>query len=264
MPSIIKIKELPFDFICSVKKEGHAIRQGYCIYRIGGNMELLLIVEDDKQIRNFISFSLKSQDYECLETATGKEALDMISTNKLSAVILDLGLPDMDGIDIIKKVRSSSNLPIIVVSARDQDHEKVEALDAGADDYLTKPFSVNELLARIRVVFRHGSSNKEEESVVFKVAGLEIDMERHRVLLDDKEIHLTPMEYDVLTLLAKNAGKVLTHKYILKEVWGSYLESDTQTLRVFMANIRRKLEANPAAPRYILTEVGIGYRFADE
>jgi two-component system KDP operon response regulator KdpE len=225
---------------------------------------LLLIVEDDKQIRNFINFSLTSQEYECIEATTGKEAINIIATHNLSAIILDLGLPDMSGMDIIRKVRSFSHIPIIVVSAHDQDHDKVEALDAGADDYLTKPFSIKELLARIRVIFRHFDVTKKDIPSIYRVGDLEIDMEKHKVSLEGREIHFTPMEYEVLTLLVKNAGKVLTHKYILKEVWGSDLESDMQSVRVFMANIRRKLENNPTKPRYILTEVGIGYRFADE
>jgi two-component system KDP operon response regulator KdpE len=162
-------------------------------------------------------------------------------------------------------VREFSNIPIIVVSARDQDNEKVEALDAGADDYLTKPFSIKELLARIRVILRHSNNNKKEEiPVVYRIGDLEIDQEKHKVTLEGNDIHFTPMEYKVLTLLIRNSGKVLTHKYLLKEVWGNYLESDVQSLRVFMANIRRKLEKNPAKPRYIFTEVGIGYRLADE
>jgi len=227
---------------------------------------LFLIVEDDKQIRKFINFSLKSQEYNCIETETGKDAMNVIlNQQELMAIILDLGLPDMDGIDIINKVREFSAIPIIVVSARDQDNEKVEALDAGADDYLTKPFSIKELLARIRVILRHSNNNeKEEMPVVYKIGDLEVDQEKHKVTLGGKDIHFTPMEYNVLTLLIKNSGKVLTHKYLLKEVWGTYLDSDIQSLRVFMANIRRKMEKNPAKPRYIFTEVGIGYRFADE
>jgi len=225
---------------------------------------VFLIVEDDNQIRNFIKFSLKSQGYECIEASTGKEAMNLIAKSNISAIILDLGLPDMEGVDIIKEVRSFSNIPIIVVSAHDQDHDKVEALDAGADDYLTKPFSIKELLARIRVLFRHSNTAKNEKITVYKVADLVIDLEKHRVTLDGKEIHFTPMEYEVLILLMKNRGKVLTHKYILKEVWDSSFESDMQSVRVFMANIRRKLEKDPAKPRYILTEVGVGYRFTDE
>ena len=225
---------------------------------------LFLVVEDDQQIRKFICFSLKSQEYECVEASTGREAMEVIATKNLSSVILDLGLPDMDGVDIIRQVREFSDLPIIVVSARDQENDKVEALDAGADDYLTKPFSIKELLARIRVVFRHGLPKKEETHQKYIFSGLEIDLEKHRVTLEGCEIHFTQMEYNVLVLLAKNAGKVLTHKYILKEVWGTYINSDIQTLRVFMANIRRKLEKNPAEPKFIYTEVGIGYRFTTE
>jgi two-component system, OmpR family, KDP operon response regulator KdpE len=225
---------------------------------------LFLIVEDDLQIRNFIKFSLKSQEYNCLETSTGKEALNAIATEPITTIILDLGLPDMDGLDIIKQVRTFSDLPIIVISARDQDTEKVEALDAGADDYLTKPFSIKELLARIRVIFRHSSKPNDEALTFYKVADLEIDLAKHKVILRGKEIHLTPMEFNVLTLLVKNCGKVLTHKYILKVVWDSSFDNDVQSLRVFMANIRRKIEENPAKPRYIITEVGVGYRFSDE
>ncbi|MDW7655947.1 MAG: response regulator transcription factor [Bacillota bacterium] len=225
---------------------------------------LFLIVEDDKQIRGFIQFALKSQSYACIEAATGSAALDVLKHQSISAVILDLGLPDLDGIEIIKTVRETSSIPIIVVSARDQDHEKVEALDAGADDYLTKPFSIEELLARIRVVLRHMSHIMESPPSIFHAGNLKIHFDKHIVSLGDQVVHLTPMEYDVLSLLARHAGKVLTHHFILKEVWGSYLESDTQTLRVFMANIRRKIEENPAKPRYILTEVGIGYRLAEE
>jgi two-component system KDP operon response regulator KdpE len=205
-------------------------------------MGLILIVEDDKQICKFIDFSLRSMEYDCVEASTGKAAMSLITTQNLSAIILDLGLPDMDGIDIIKQVREFSDIPIIVVSARDQDNEKVEALDAGADDYLTKPFSIKELLARIRVVFRHSGSKKDDTPNAYKVADLEIDLEKHKVMLEGRDIHFTTMEYNVLTLLAKNSGKVLTYNYILKEVWGSSLQSDIQTLRVFMANIRRKLE----------------------
>jgi two-component system KDP operon response regulator KdpE len=226
---------------------------------------MFLIIEDDKKIRKFINFSLKYQKYDSIEAASGKEALNLIATSQnFCAIILDLGLPDMDGIDIIRQVREFSDIPIIVVSARDQDSEKVEALDAGADDYLTKPFSIKELLARIRVVFRHYNGNKKENVPrVYKVADLKVDLEKHKVTLEGKDMHFTPMEYNILTLLMKNSGKVLTHKYILKEIWGTYLDSDVQSLRVFMANIRRKLEKNPAKPRYIFTEVGIGYRFVE-
>jgi len=225
---------------------------------------LFLIVEDDSKIRNFIRFSLKSQEYSCIEASTGKAALNAIATESITTIILDLGLPDMDGLEIIKQVRAFSDVPIIVVSARDQDTEKVEALDAGADDYLSKPFSIKELLARIRVMFRHTGTQKNEALSVYKLADLEINLARHKVMLRGEEIHFTPIEFKILTLLLKNYGKVLTHKFILNEVWGSSFDNDVQSLRVFMANIRRKIEENPAKPRYIITEVGIGYRFADE
>jgi two-component system, OmpR family, KDP operon response regulator KdpE len=225
---------------------------------------LFLIVEDDSKIRNFIKFSLKSQEYKCLEASTGKEAFDIISTEPVTTIIIDLGLPDIDGLEIIKQVRTFSDVPIIVVSARDQDIEKVEALDAGADDYLSKPFSINELLARIRVIFRHTSAWENDGQSVYKLADLEIDLPRHKVTLRGEEIHFTPMEFKVITLLLRNYGKVLTHNFILKEVWGSSMGNDVQSLRVFMANIRRKIEDNPAEPRYIITEVGVGYLFADE
>jgi two-component system KDP operon response regulator KdpE len=225
---------------------------------------LFLIVEDDSKIRNFIRFSLKSQEYNCIEAPTGKAALNAIATEPITTIILDLGLPDIDGLDIIKQVRTFSDVPIIVVSARDQDTEKVEALDAGADDYLSKPFSIKELLARIRVMFRHTGTQKNEALSVYKLADLEINLARHKVMLRGEEIHFTPIEFKILTLLLKNYGKVLTHKFILNEVWGSSFDNDVQSLRVFMANIRRKIEENPAKPRYIITEVGIGYRFADE
>lgn len=228
--------------------------------------KLFLIVEDDRQIRSFIRFSLKTQDYLSVEASNGKEALASIVADRPDIMILDLGLPDMDGLSIIKKVRTFSDMPIIVVSARDQDREKVEALDAGADDYLTKPFSINELLARIRVILRHCRNTAENPvpQSVYRIGDLEVDLEKHRVVLKGEEIHFTPMEFSILALMVKNSGKVLTHSYILKEVWGTYLESDAQSLRVFMANIRRKLESDPARPRYIFTEVGIGYRFANE
>jgi two-component system KDP operon response regulator KdpE len=225
---------------------------------------LFLVVEDDLQIRNFIKFSLKSQSYKSIEVSTGKAALEAIAIEPITAIILDLGLPDMDGMDIIKQVRAISDIPIIVISVRDQDNDKVEALDAGADDYLVKPFSIKELLARIRVVLRHTGNSIKESPAILEFAELKVDLIRHKVTLNEKEVHLTPMEFHLLTLLVKNYGKVLTHKYILNEVWGSSLDSDVQSLRVFMANIRRKIEKNPAKPRYIITEVGVGYRFADE
>lgn len=231
------------------------------------NKPLILIVEDDKPIRNFICVSLEAQGYKCIETQNGKTAVSLVFSHNPDMIIIDLGLPDIDGIDVIAAVRPATKAAIIVVSARGNDREKVEALDSGADDYLTKPFSVAELLARIRVAFRHidqGSQLEPQSSVVFSIGELKLDFEKRRIFLADDEIHLTPIEYKLMVLMAKYAGRVLTHKFILNEIWGTYSGSDMQSLRVFMANIRRKIEKDPAQPRYILTEVGVGYRLADE
>jgi two-component system KDP operon response regulator KdpE len=228
---------------------------------------LILVVEDDKPIRNFICVSLNIQGYKCIDTESGKTAISLVSSHNPDMIIIDLGLPDMEGIDVIKQVRHVTKAAIIVVSARGLEREKVEALDGGADDYLTKPFSVEELLARIRVAFRHSlqaSQPHSEYPTVFLIGDLKIDFEKRRVFLANDEIHLTPIEYKLMVLMAKYSGRVLTHKFILDEIWGSFSGNDTQSLRVFMANIRRKIEKEPAQPRYILTEVGVGYRLADE
>lgn len=225
---------------------------------------LFLIVEDDKQIRSFIRSSLEIQKYKTICATTGQEALNLIASQNPEVIILDLGLPDLDGLDIIRRVRTYSQVPIIVVSARDQDKEKVDALDAGADDYLSKPFSIHELLARLRVILRRQETSVPDSTEPFQSGNLVVDTTRHLVFLHGKEVHFTPMEFNILALLVKNPGKVLTHSNILRAVWGSYLDSDAQSLRVFMANIRRKLDEDPAKPKYIITEVGIGYRFADE
>ncbi len=230
------------------------------------NKPLILVVEDDKPIRNFICVSLEAQGYRVINTEYGKIAVTLVISHNPDMIILDLGLPDMDGSEVIAGIRPITKAAIIVVSARGLEREKVEALDSGADDYLTKPFSVGELLARIRVAFRHlqNASQSQNELTFFKMDNLTIDLEKRRVFLSDEEIHLTPMEYKLVTLMAKYAGKVLTHKFILEEIWGTYSGNDTQSLRVFMANIRRKIEKDPAQPRYILTEVGVGYRLVDE
>lgn len=228
---------------------------------------LILVVEDDKPIRNFICVSLEAQGYKSIETKNGRTAISIISSHNPEVIIIDLGLPDIDGIDVIKKIRPFTKAAIIVVSARGHEREKVEALDCGADDYLTKPFSVVELLARIRVALRHANQGNRLENgtlAAFLVDELKIDFEKRRVFLADNEIHLTPIEYKLMALMAKYAGRVLTHKFILDEIWGAFSGNDTQSLRVFMANIRRKIEKDPAQPRYILTEVGVGYRLADE
>ncbi|WP_040215117.1 response regulator [Clostridium polynesiense] len=222
----------------------------------------ILIIEDDKAIRNFIKAALDVNEYKCFTAESGEEAIFITTSRKPEIIILDLGLPDIDGVDIIRKIRSWSICPIIVVSARSEDKDKIEALDAGADDYLTKPFSVDELLARIRVAIRKMSydTSSNKNSAEFINGGLKIDYSSGCVFLDNNEIHLTPIEYKLLCLLAKNAGKVLTHTYILKEVWENPLESDVQSLRVFMATLRKKIERDTAHPKYIQTHIGVGYR----
>ena len=222
----------------------------------------ILLVEDDKAVRNLIATTLETQEYQYETAATGNAALLEAASRQPDMMILDLGLPDMDGVDIIKKVRGWSNMPIIVVSARSEDKDKIDALDAGADDYLTKPFSVEELLARLRVALRRlrYDSGPAENTAVYENGGLKIDYDAGCVYVDGEEVHLTPIEYKLLCLLAKNTGKVLTHSYILKEVWVNALPSDTPSLRVFMATLRKKIEAHPAHPRYIQTHIGIGYR----
>lgn len=229
--------------------------------------KLILLVEDDKTIRKFISTALLTQDYDVKEAITGKEGISIAVSYSPDVVLLDLGLEDMDGIEVIKAIRQFSKIPIIVVSAREQDREKVEVFDAGADDYLTKPFSIVELLARVRVAFRHSQvelHQRKEVKSTFEVDKLLIDFDKRRVIVDDNEVHLTPIEYNILSLLAKHHGKVLTHNFIIKEIWGSIIGNETKSLRVFMATLRRKIEKQPADPRYIITEVGVGYRLNDE
>lgn len=222
-----------------------------------------MVVEDDKAIRNLITTTLETQNYQYHVAAAGSAALLEAVSNKPDVMILDLGLPDMDGVEIIKKVRGWSNLPIIVVSARSEDQDKIEALDAGADDYLTKPFSVNELLARLRAALRRGRYNSDQaaaDSSVFTKGGLKIDYAAGCVWLNGREIHLTPIEYKLLCLLARNVGKVLTHNFIIKEVWNSALPMETPSLRVFMATLRKKIEPEPQGTKFIQTHVGVGYR----
>lgn len=228
---------------------------------------VILIVEDDKPIRNFICASLSTQGYRYLEAASGNEALSLFTSYKPDLIILDLGLPDMDGLEIISTIRQWSQTPIIVVSARGQEREKVNALDRGADDYLTKPFGMAELLARLRVALRHFERVILQESDnphQFRIGELEIDFSKRMVTLENEEVHLTPIEYRIMALMSRHAGKVLTHNFIVKEIWGPAIGNETQSLRVFMANIRRKIEKDPTQPRYILTEVGVGYRLVDE
>ncbi len=225
---------------------------------------LILIAEDEKPIRHFIKVSLETQKYSCLEAQDGSNAILLIASHHPDVVILDLGLPDMDGLDVIRKVREWSQVPVIVVSARGHEREKVQALDAGADDYLTKPFSVPELLARIRVALRRNTLVTHSAEPVFELDQLKIDFEKRRVTLSGNMLHLTPTEYNLLTLLAKHCGKVLTHRFLISQVWGTAGTDDAQTLRVCMGNLRRKIEIDTAQPRYIVTEVGVGYRMVDE
>ena len=226
----------------------------------------ILVVEDDKQIREFIIFSLDIEGFASLSTGTAHEALELLDRHPIDVVLLDLGLPDFDGMEVIRRIREQSDIPIIVVSARNQDKEKVAALDSGADDYLTKPFRAIELLARIRVAIRHLNKRQPEENTAITqtVGSLQIDLDKRLVYLDNEEIHVTPMEYNLLVFFFKNVGKVLTSKQIIKEVWGTAYVNDTQALRTLMAGLRRKIEKNPAKPEYIVTEVGVGYRLLDE
>jgi two-component system KDP operon response regulator KdpE len=228
---------------------------------------VILIVEDDETICNFISAVLTSNNYSVVKTGKGREALEMNASRVPDLILLDLGLPDMDGIDVLKNIRQWSKVPIIVISARGHEREKVEALDLEADDYIVKPFGTSELLARIRTAIRHSSKQQVVGSFESKdkvsIGDLEIDYEKRLVTLADEKIHLTPIEYRIIVLLSKNAGKVLTHDFIIKEIWGPYT-NESQTLRVNMANIRRKIETNPGEPKYILTVMGVGYRMVDE
>lgn len=228
----------------------------------------VLVVEDEQSISNFIATVLAANDFDTLVAASGEEALSMITSHCPDLIILDLGLPDMDGRNILREVRSWSNLPIIVVSARTHEHDKVAALDLGADDYIEKPFGTSELLARIRTAIRHTRTPLQNGNIAhsgkFSVGGLTIDYDKHHVLVGGADVHLTLNEFKIVALLGKYAGKVLTYDYLIREIWGPKAKADNQILRVNMANIRRKIEKNPAAPQYIFTEIGVGYRMRDE
>lgn len=222
----------------------------------------LLVVEDDAPVRNLITTTLKANAYRFMTAATGESAVMAAATANPDIILLDLGLPDMDGVEVITRIRSWSNVPILVLSARNESSDKIDALDAGADDYLTKPFSVDELLARLRVIQRRITMmqvNTPQQSVYINGA-LRIDYGSGCAYMHDAELHLTPIEYKLLCLLAQNTGKVLTHKYITQSIWGSGWENNVASLRVFMATLRKKLESSPEIPQYIQTHVGIGYR----
>lgn len=227
----------------------------------------ILIIEDEKSICDFVSRSLDSNGYKTISAYTGKEGLQEITSSLPDLVLLDLGLPDMDGVEIIKKTREWASIPIIVVSARAQEKEKVLALDAGADDYITKPFGTPELMARIRTALRH--SNKMLDDNVntlrpYQAQGLTIDFDKRRVVLNGEEIHLTRVEYKIVSILAQNSGKVMTYDTLIAQIWGPYADENNRILRVNMANIRRKLEPNPGEPRFIFTELGVGYRMVED
>ena len=222
----------------------------------------ILVVEDDKSVRNLMSTTLKAHDYKYIVAENGEEAILQASTYNPDIALLDLGLPDMDGVEVIKKIRSWSNMPIIVISARSEDADKIEALDNGADDYLTKPFSVEELLARLRVTSRRLAmmqANNSNESV-FRNGKLKVDYAAGSAYMNGEELHLTPIEYKLLCLLSQNVGKVLTHTFITQKIWGRSWDDDVASLRVFMSTLRKKIETGTESPQYIQTHIGVGYR----
>ena len=227
----------------------------------------VLVIEDDKSIRNFFRTVLEANNYDVLIATTGAEGYSMVTSQCPDVVILDLGLPDMDGMTILKNVRQWSSMPVLVVSARTHEKDKVAALDAGADDYITKPFGTSELLARVRTAIRHARATvltaEGMQTGQFRAGDLLIDYDKHRVYVGDRDVNLTQNEYKIVSLLGKYAGKVLTYDFIIKEIWGPNMQNNSRILRVNMANIRRKMENNPAQPQYIFTEVGVGYRIVD-
>jgi two-component system KDP operon response regulator KdpE len=226
-----------------------------------GSFSRILVVDDEPEIRRFLRASLRAQQYELLEASNGTQALELMAKHTPDLMILDLGLPDIDGVDITRRIREWSQIPIIILSVRDREKDKIEALDAGADDYLTKPFGVGELMARMRVVMRRISTGAQEP--VFSVKGLKMDLSRRLVTLAEKEITLTPTEFDLLRALIQNAGKVITHRQLIRKVWGSGYEDESSLLRVNISNLRHKIEPDPNQPYYILTDLGVGYRFRE-
>jgi len=230
-----------------------------------GHAPLALVVEDEEPIRHFLRTTLAAQGWRVVEAANGKDALVHASLQPPDVVLLDLGLPDQDGLLVTRRLREWTAVPIIVISARGREADKVAALDAGADDYLTKPFGVPELMARLRVALRHEARLRASDAATtVDVGGLHVDLGSRRVTVDGRDAHLTPLEFKLLVALAKHAGKVLTHRQLLREVWGPGSEGQAHNVRVFMAQLRRKIEADPAQPRYLLTEQGVGYRMAGE
>jgi two-component system KDP operon response regulator KdpE len=227
--------------------------------------ELILLIEDEPQMRRFLRITLQTQGYRLIESATARDGLMQATTRNPDVVLLDLGLPDLDGLEVTKRLREWNQTPIIVISAREQEQDKVKALDAGADDYLTKPFNASELLARIRVALRHAArQNTDKNEPVFTLRNLRVDLAQRQVFVSDKEVHLTPIEYKLLMVLVRHAGKVITHTQLLKEVWGPAHINEVQYLRVYMTQLRHKLETDPARPRFLMNEPGIGYRLKYE
>jgi two-component system KDP operon response regulator KdpE len=226
-------------------------------------LPLILIIEDEAPMRRFLTISLTSNGYRVTEAATGQEGLTQAAARNPDLILLDLGLPDQDGLLVTERLREWGKMPIIVISARGQEEDKIKALDGGADDYLTKPFGIGELLARVRVAIRHAAATPGGESS-FAVGGLEVDLARRQVTVNEREIHLTPLEYKLLLVLIKNAGKVVTHRQLLREVWGPGYGDQTQYTRVYMGQLRHKLEANPSRPAFLITEPGVGYRLRVE
>jgi two-component system KDP operon response regulator KdpE len=222
---------------------------------------VIIVIEDDPPIRRFLRTGLSTQGFTVFEADTGKQGIIEAEVRKPDLVILDLGLPDMEGVEVIKAIRTWSAIPIIILSARSSEQHKIDALDAGADDYLTKPFGFGELLARIRVALRHAIRPMEHiQADIFATANLKVDLHNRVVTLDDEEVHLTPIQYRLLVVLVKQAGRVLTHQQILKEVWGPSYQENAHYLRIYMSQLRQKLEADPTQPKFLLTESGVGYR----
>jgi len=230
-----------------------------------GAGHLILIVEDEPQIRHFLRTTLTAEGYRVIEAETGQRGVTEAATHKPDLVMVDLGMPDIDGVEVVKRIRAWSTLPILILSARSAEADKVAALDAGADDYVTKPFGVGELTARLRVALRHAARGaKQDASASLRFGDIEVDLERRLVRADGRDIHLTPIEFRLLGCLAKHGGMVLTHRHLLREVWGPSYVEQAHYLRIYMKQLRHKLEPDPARPRYLLTETGVGYRLAGE
>jgi two-component system KDP operon response regulator KdpE len=229
-----------------------------------GDRGLILLIEDEPQMRRFLRVTLQSRGYDLIEASSGEEGIAQSATRKPDVILLDLGLPDLDGLEVLGRIREWSQTPVIILSAREQEQDKIRALDAGADDYLTKPFSAGELLARIRVALRHQVMQEDQTEPVFVQDTLRVDLAKRRVFLKESEIHLTPIEYRLLAYLIKNAGKVITHKQLLKEVWGPAYANQAHYVRVYMGMLRHKLEEDPSRPHFFINEPGVGYRLRFE